>query len=297
MFGQYFGEYLMESNLITKSQFDDIVEYQQSLRVKLGTIAVTENLLTQKQADEINSLQTKMDKRFGDIAVGQGYLTESQVVHLLNQQGNPYLQFIQALLDKASMPLSVISEHILEFQKKNEFTNDELESIKSGDIDRIIPLFISSENNYCNRHIGLALRNIIRFIDNEFLIKKGYAVSEYSFHNLASQFLAGDHNILFGFAGKGNNLLTIANPFAKEEFTGIDEDSFDSVCEFINCINGLFASQLSEEDVDIDLLPPISYVGQKLVSNGTIYIVPIVIDGKEIDLLLSIDTAIDVVPQ
>ena len=104
-------------------------------------------------------------------------------------------------------------------------------------------------------------------------------------------------NILFGFAGKGNNLLTIANPFAKEEFTGIDEDSFDSVCEFINCINGLFASQLSEEDVDIDLLPPISYVGQKLVSNGTIYIVPIVIDGKEIDLLLSIDTAIDVVPQ
>lgn len=297
MFGQYFGEYLMESNLITKSQFEDIVEYQKSLRVKLGTIAVSENILTQKQADEINCLQKKMDKRFGDIAVSQGYLTESQVIHLLNQQGNPYLQFIQALIDKAGMPLSDITEHIIEFQKAKDFSNDELETIKSGDIDRIIPLFITSDNNYCNRHLGLAIRNIIRFIDNQFVIRRGYTVTEYSFDNLASQFLAGDHNILFGFAGKGNNLLTIANQFAKEEFTNIDEDSFDSVCEFINCINGLFASQLSEEDIDIDLLPPISYVGQKLVSNGTIYVVPTVIGGKEIDLFLSIDTAIDVVPQ
>lgn len=297
MFGQYFGEYLRENNLITKSQFDEIVEYQKSLRVKLGTIAVAENILTQKQADEVNSLQTKMDKRFGDIGIEQGYLTESQVIHLLNLQGNPYLQFVQALIDKAGMTLSNISDYIAEFQKANGFTNDELEIIKHGDIDRIIPLFVSSDNNCCNRHIVLALRNVMRFIDNQFLIKKGYSVTEYSFDNLASQFLTGDHNILLGFAGKGDALLAIANPFAKENFVDIDEDSFDSVCEFINCINGLFASQLSDEEIDIDLLPPISYVGQKLVSSGTIYIVPIVINGKEIDLLLSIDTAMNIVSQ
>ena len=43
------------------------------------------------------------------------------------------------------------------------------------------------------------------------------------------------------FAGEDDALLKIASPFAKEEFESLDEDAFDSVCEFINCSNGLYA--------------------------------------------------------
>lgn len=295
MFGHFFGDYLVKNNLITKSQFDLINEYQKSLRVKLGTIAISEKLLTEKQADEINNLQIKMDKRFGDIAVDHGYLTEEQVELLLNLQGSPYHQFIQALIDKTDMTQSEIEKYIQDYQEMNYFTHENLEAIKSGDIDRIAPIFTTTDNPLCSDHIGLALRNIIRFIDNQIVIKKYYSVTEYSFDNLASQFLKGEHNILFGFAGKDDSLLSIANPFAKEEFTEVDEDAFDSICEFINCINGLFASKLSDEDIDIDLLPPISYTGQKLISNGNIYVVPVIINDNELDLLLSMDNAIDVV--
>jgi len=297
MFGQFFGDYLMKHNLINRSQFDGVIEYQKSIRVKLGTIAVSKKLLTQKQANEINALQAKLDKRFGDIAIEHNYLTEDQVETLLNLQGNPYLQFVQALTDKCDMTLTEIETQVLNYQKENNLTDEELEAIKSGDIDRITPIFVLLDNLLCKEHIGLALRNIIRFISNQILLKKAYTVSEYSFDNLASQFLRGEHNILFGFAGKGDNLLAIANPYAKEEFTEVDEDAFDSVCEFINCINGLFASKLSEDNVDIDMLPPVSYTGQKLVSNGNIYVVPVVINGNEIDLLLSFDTAVDISQQ
>ncbi len=53
-----------------------------------------------------------------------------------------------------------------------------------------------------------------------------------------------------------DSILKIANGYAKEIFDLVDEDSLDSVCEFINCINGLFATQLSHENVNIDMLPP-----------------------------------------
>lgn len=295
MFGYFFGDYLVKNNLITKSQFDVINEYQKSLRVKLGTIAVTEKLLTEKQADEINNLQIKMDKKFGDIAVEHEYLTPKQVDLLLNLQGSPYHQFVQALIDKTEMTQSSVEKYVHDYQESNALTYENLEAIKSGDIDRIAPIFITIDNPLCNDHIYLALRNIIRFIDNQIVIKKYYSVNEYSFDNLASQFLKGEHNILFGFAGKDDSLLSIANPFAKEEFNDVDEDAFDSVCEFINCINGLFASKLSDDDIDIDLLPPVSYTGQKLISTGNIHVIPVVINGNEVDLLLSMDNAIDVV--
>lgn len=73
--------------------------------------------------------------------------------------------------------------------------------------------------------------------------------------NFAMQAMEGDHYLISGFAGCSDSLLAIANPFAGEEFDAVDLDALDAVGEFTNCINGLFASELSKEGVDIDMLP------------------------------------------
>ena len=70
-----FGRYLVSSGRITDVQLDTIVEKMDSVRVKLGLIAVAEGFMSLKQAEEVNRLQATMDKRFGDIAVEKGYLT------------------------------------------------------------------------------------------------------------------------------------------------------------------------------------------------------------------------------
>ena len=57
MFVQYFGNYLVENNIISHPQYELIVKQQKDSRVKLGFIAVAEKLLTKNQADEINELQ------------------------------------------------------------------------------------------------------------------------------------------------------------------------------------------------------------------------------------------------
>jgi len=294
MFGQFFGDYLIKNNIITKEQFNEVMECQKKSRVKLGLIAVTEKLLTVKQSDEVNNLQAIMDKRFGDIAIEKGYLTEDQVSHLLSQQGNSYLLFVQTLIEKEYLTLEGIETYILAYQKESSFSDCELEALKSGDIDRIVPLFVHIELPLYNDLIGLAIRNVIRFINNDIIIEKAYEAKEYSFETLASQCLKGQHNIFVGFSAKDKDLLAIANPYAKEEFTKVDEDSYDAVCEFINCIDGLYASKLSHEGVDIDMLPPLSYSDQKLSTSGPIIVVPLMIGGKKIDLVISIDTILDI---
>lgn len=294
MVGQLFGDYLIKNGLISNAQYNEVIEYQKATRVKLGLIAVSEKLLTKEQAEEINNLQMVMDKRFGDIAIQKGYLTDAQVGHLLSLQGNPYLLFVQTLIEKIILTLNDIEVQLQAFQKENQYSDDDMEALKSGDIDRILPLFVHIDLPFYNDLINLAVRNIVRFISNDIGLDKSYVVKEYLFDTLACQDVTGQHKILLGFAASDKNLLSIANPFAKEEFTEMDEDSFDSVCEFINCINGLFATQLSHEDIEVDMMPPLFYEKKKIVSDGNIVIVPITISGKKIDMVVSIDNNIEV---
>ncbi len=294
MFGQYFGHYLVEKNKISQSQLEVVLEQQKNSRAKLGLIAVAEKLLTTKQADDVNELQKQMDRRFGDIAIEKGYLLTEEVNYLLNLQGNPYLKFIQVLTENNFMTMDEIEENLVNYKKDHQFSDTDMDALKSGDIDRIIPVFINTDIPIGTECISLTIRNIVRFINNDIMLKKAYKVSTYSFGSLACQNMVGDHMIFVGFADQDKELLAIASPFAKEAFTEMNEDAFDSVCEFINCTNGLFASKLSLEDVHIDMTPPLFYSNKILASKGDIFVVPVVINGKQSDLLVALNDKVEI---
>jgi hypothetical protein len=289
MFGLYFGHYLVDKNKISQSQLDNIMQQHHEIRAKLGLIAVSEKILTKKQSDEINEIQKQKDSRFGDIAIEKGYLLQEEVTYLLNLQGNSYLRFIQLFTEQDILTLQEIEALLEEYKNENQFTDLELDALKSGDIDRIIPIFVNMDTPYSGECFSLTIRNLIRFIDSDIVLKKAYKVRNFPFTSLASQQMKGDHNIFVGFAGSDTALLRIANSFAKEQFKTLDEDAFDSVCEFINCINGLFASKLSYEDIQIDITPPCYYTNQTLTTEGDIYIVPTLINGEQTDVVVIVN--------
>lgn len=292
MFVQYFGNYLVENKLISQSEYELIIKEQENSHVKLGFIAVVERLLTKRQAEELNELQKTRDQRFGDLAIEKGYLLEEEVNYLLNMQGNPYMKFIQTLTEESILSMDAIEEALKNFSIDSNFSSSDLDDLLSNDIDRIIPVFVDVDVPIQGECISLFIRNIIRFIDNNIMLKKAYTTKEYSFGNLAYQKVVGDYNIFVGLASKDDELLTIANPFAKENYTEMNEDSFDSVCEFINCINGLYASKLSLEEINVDMTPPL-YKQNKTISSDEIYVVPIVINNKQSDLLFILDSTVN----
>ncbi len=294
MFDQIFGNYLVASGTITQEQFLDVLESEGKIRVKLGLIAVAEKLMTEEQADEVNKLQAIMDRRFGDIAVEKGYLSDDQVMNLLKKQGNIYMVFVQTLIDKGLMTLEEIDDVLSKYQEEQGFTHSDMDALVSGDVDRTVQLFLPSNTELCDRHCGIAIRTFLRIINSGAYVSKAYLVDGFKADKFAMQELQGDHKILSGFAGADDSLLAIACPFADEEFEEVDMDALDAVGEFTNCINGLFASEMSGEGVDLDMLPPVFYDNAVEIKGNQFCVFPIHVGGKEIQFILSIDSEIEI---
>ena len=289
MFGQLFGKYLAKKGILTEEEYRDAIQKHLSIRVPIGTIAMAEGLLTEKQVEEIHRQQKQFDKRFGDIAVEKGYLSEEQVEMLLRKQGNPYLQFLEVLLEMNKLTISQMDEEFAAFQKENGFSEADIKALKHDDFERLVPIFAFSSKPYVTNLVNLVLRNINRFVTRDFYIDKIYHVKEMDYRCLAGQETVGDHNIQIGFAGENDTkaFLKIASAIGGEFYSEVGEDALDAACEFVNCISGLFAADLGELDVDVDMEPVYAFENQEVF--GEVYVVPVYIEGEEVKLIIDVD--------
>ena len=291
MFTSFFGNYLKTKNVITQEQYTDVKNTQKTARVKLGLLAVESGLMTEKQAEEVNTLQTQMDKRFGDIAIEKGYLTDEQLGQMLSKQGDAYLLFVQTVTEKGILTSEQLQEQIAACKEDLQLTDAEFEALKSNDIDKIAEVVLKDVelSKVEKQYIELSLRNIVRFIDNHLRVEKAYKTSKYEAVVIANQNLIGNHSMFTAFTGEAEGVVALASIFGKEEFSKVDLDTLDSVCEFLNCNNGLFATKLSETDVDIDMEPPCMYAEEKEIVADELVVVPIYVEDKKVELVFAVD--------
>lgn len=288
MFSQFFGHYLLENQKITAEQFSSCMNYIKANRVKLGLIAENEGLLTRAQANELNYLQMQSDKRFGDLAVEKGYLTDADVTYLLGRQGNPYLIFIQALEEGNVLTREEIDAALAAFQSDLALSDEELKAIQDGDIEGLLPAFMDVEDSRYLSLVGLTLRNIVRFITSYIRIEKGSFVSSLNASYIALQRTIGDYDGFLGFCCDDDGILTLADGYAKEKFGVVDEDALDSVCEFTNCVNGLYATELSYQNISIDMQPPEFLFDSTIDGEGEFYVLPLYTEGRRCNLIVKL---------
>lgn len=294
MFDQIFGTYLVESGEISLKQMIDGINAAKNTRVKLGTIAIAEKLMTPEQAEEVNKLQAVMDCRFGDIAVEKGYLTDEQVGNLLKKQGNAYMALIENLISLQCITYEKIEECLKKYQDENGFSGSDMDDLISCDIDRVVRLFLPSNEELSDRHCALAIRTLTRIINSGAFVSKAYFTDKLEVSNVALQKLVGHHEITTAFAGCDDALLAIACPFADEEFETVDLDALDAVGEFVNCVNGLFASEVSKENMDLDMLPPEFYDSAKEITGNQFCVFPITIGNNKMCFVQAVDSTITI---
>ena len=292
MFSQLFGNYLIEKEIIKKEEYAAAIQKQLSVRVKLGTIAIAEGLLTEEEVDTINKLQMQFDKRFGDIAIEKGLLTLEQIGDLLDKQGNPYMQFIESLTECTKLSAAVLDKTLSAFQKEKGFSEADMTALKNDNLDSLIPIFAFSAKPHVTELAGLVVRNINRFITRNFYIGKIKHVDSFDYCNLAGQKTVGNDDIYLAFADADNKgaFTMLASNFSSEEHTEADGNAFDAVCEFINVNSGLYASELSKKDIDLDMEPVFAYKDQTV--KGDFYVLPIYLEDYQINLLIAVNTEI-----
>lgn len=275
------GNYLVEVGKISKTQLRSVMDKMDSVRVKLGLIAVSEGFMTFAQAEEVNRLQALRDQRFGDIAVEQGYLTNEQMGKILKAQGNTFLTFTQTLVEEQIIKLEEMDEILEDFRKANGFSNTDLEDIKSDDIDRIVPVLLSGDVEKYTEPIEIVMRSMVRLIDRHTCMGRPEPVELVKDKGMVVQELRGDEGGYLTCFQEGDGALLIAcSFFGQMDFEELDEDALDAGAELLNCINGLFVSSCSRKGRFLELMPPQYDADGVDVPKLAAYKVPVYIENQ-----------------
>ncbi len=288
MFSQYFGQYLLSEKYLTKSQLKTALDYQKSVRLKLGVLAINAGYMNANQASLVNQMQAKMDKRFGELAVEAGYLKEEQVVELLSSQIFGHLLLAQALMDKNFMSLEEFESAIYEYKKKYNISEAQFDAIQRDDVDEIINIYVNLDGekyaDEIKNYIALFMRNIIRFIDSEVYTDKIIKVDEYKTNCAVSQRIKNSINLQTYINAEEEVFVKIASKYAGEELSCNDEMTKDSVGEFLNLNNGLYLVAMSNIGIELDMEPQSASFERTVISK---YVLPIELPFGKIELLIS----------
>ena len=149
--------------------------------------------------------------------------------------------------------------------------------------------FAKLGNRRCIKHFAMTYECLKRFVKDDIVLTAIKNVSEYKADYFACQMAHGDTDVMLGLSGNVDAMLYLASSIAGEEFTTINEDSYDAMCEFTNLANGQFAAFLEEEGMEMDVVPPMCCENCNITANGNFCVLTLLINDKELDIISVID--------
>ena len=120
MVPKFFGQHLLEKDILDKDQLVESINYQKSKILKLGEIAVDKGFISEKQAAKINNEQKRTDMRFGDLAVQMGMITEQQLEEIITIQKNNHIYLGEAIVACGFLDQDTIDRELAAFKKEQQ---------------------------------------------------------------------------------------------------------------------------------------------------------------------------------
>lgn len=258
MFTQLFGHYLLNKNYITTEQLQKALEAKSETRVKLGALAIDAGYMTAAQVEKVHEAQKRLDKRIGDIAVEMGFLTDEQVSELLSKQKTANIVIGQTLMDLGYMDNAKFEEALAAYKSSAGFTAEDNDDALAENITAVFGLDELSDKEFYLEYLLLFIRNVVRFIGDDFAFAGCKKNPELKSEYLCSQDITGKMNAYTAIGCDKKAFYTVASRYAGEE---MDSDEFAEACtgEFLNLQNGLFAVNISNtRNVELDLTPQVA---------------------------------------
>lgn len=291
MFIQYYGNYLLKRKLLTTDQLKEILDLEDSAHVKLGILAIDAGYMKAEDVKKVNAMQMKVDKRFGELAVQEGYFTSQQLDELLARQNKSHLSISQVLVDKGYFSIEQIETIFEEFKRDSGLSAIEMEALINNDVDNLVSAFFNTDEKETGetykKYASLFVKGIIRFINSNIKLEKAEQVNRYDYNCVTYQMISGKYNILAGFSSEKCNMLKFANKFGDVAQTELDDIAIDSLKEFINCQNGLFISEMSENNIELNLSTPDFKEGGAITTDKYLIRIPFTLAYGNFDLLIA----------
>lgn len=291
MFTQYFGHYLLNKGLITPEQLADALEYQRSVHLKLGVIAINAGYMTPAQVEQIHNMQKRVDKRFGELAIENGYITEGMLNDMLATQKQGHLMLGQALIDRNYFTIEQLQEALDAYKKENGISTRQFNVVRNDDAQEIEQIFQNYGETLLAKtysdYVTLLIKNIIRFVDDNPTVEINQQKGDITAEWYAWQEIQGKIALHTGIACDAKRFVTLAAKFAQEDITEPDELAQASVGEFLNLHNGIFLVNMSNNGVELEMQPQMVAENHTFSNPGKAYVISCHMTWGKFDVILA----------
>ena len=151
---RFFGQYLVDRGITTKTQLAEAVELQEKRHRPLGHYAVARGFLSAGQPDRIKARQRESGELFGDVAVEMGLLTRAQVDELLELQKKDHIRIGEALVELGHVDRDLLGREL------SGFLSEQAESgagvvFPGGDWDELLKAVLRLTQNQLLQLAGI----------------------------------------------------------------------------------------------------------------------------------------------
>jgi len=246
---KFFGQYLLEKNIITPQQLIEAVEYQESKNLKFGEYALLRGYLTEKDIERIQNEQKRVDMRFGELAVKLNILTSAQIQEILTRQKNDHIFIGEALLQKGFLTPDVLQRELTLFKEdQSKYATGEIDVPAGAANPEVIKSMVDLTQKMLQRVAYLNVKVGVGFISNNEPQKNFLLISVSMRGNLKYE---------YAFSSSQEISEIIASGVMGENIKGgSKEDISDGVKEFCNIACGNIIAKLSQKGKSLDISPP-----------------------------------------
>ncbi len=250
---RFFGQFLLERGRINSQQLLGALELQKSISMPICTLALERGWLSATQIKDIREQQNRNKSHLEELVVQLGYLSQAQVDVLLQiQEITHRVRLGEALVLKGFITLESLERELKEYNKETEkFCSEVNNAFEALAHKEIVTTFTD-----------LMLLMFTRFSKQDIIIERCESGKEKvrRFRWVISQKIAGDNvefNCILSVPPK--LLLQMASTMLDDTISTPDELAIDASKEFVNIANGNACAKLSEDGVNLTMLPPEVY--------------------------------------
>ena len=214
-------------------------------------------------------------------------------------RGASYGEVIDIFAELMEYDEKEVQIEIAQFKEYMKINDDDFKELINGDFNTTLNIILKNKKTnltdvsgvFLDRLISRIFKYVYVYFSKDLRPMPANKAKIYSFNELASVGIFGDYDFNICLSGTNEALLVIADGFVEGEFDAYTDTAANSVCEFLNCIAGIYVSELSHENLDFDLTVTERHKKGVITSDDEFNVIPFTINGKRADLIIAQNAA------
>lgn len=248
---KFFGQFLVENNLVSREALLGAIELQEQKNLKFGEMAISTGYVTREEIERAHNAQLSHDLKLGDLLVEMGILTLNQLNDIVTRQQNTHLYIGEALVQLGAISSDQLQEYLAAFKKDQApFAAERIELPACVSDGLVWEMVADLTYKMITRVVGLPFRpgkcRTLETVDNNFM--------------MAAMDLVGDVEARYVISVSERIQKEIAKAILREESVDAEpvEVLEDTVMEFVNVVCGNVAAKASQMGKIMNINPPVA---------------------------------------